>query len=107
MKLLFICSQNRLRSPTGEAIFKEMDGFEARSAGTNHDAPVPVSDALIEWSDMVVFMERHHRNKVGKKFRPVIKHKRMVVLDIPDDYECMDPVLIRLIKHKMSEFIGL
>mgnify|MGYP001033597397 CR=1 FL=1 len=37
-KLLFICSQNKLRSPTAEAIFSQDDRLEALSAGLNNDA---------------------------------------------------------------------
>ena len=37
MRILFVCSENRLRSPTAEVIFSEYDGVEAVSAGTNPD----------------------------------------------------------------------
>lgn len=35
---LFICSKNQWRSPTAEALFANIVGVEAISAGTNHDA---------------------------------------------------------------------
>jgi hypothetical protein len=35
MHLLFICTENRLRSLTAEAVFSEYPGVEALSAGTN------------------------------------------------------------------------
>jgi len=40
-RLLFVCSRNRLRSPTAEAICLGLDGIEAISAGTNNDAEQP------------------------------------------------------------------
>src|SRR5580692_11504336 len=52
MKFLFVCSANRLRSPTAEAAFSNIQGVQALSAGTNPDAETPVSADLIEW--------RHH-----------------------------------------------
>jgi len=55
-RLLFICSENRLRSPTAEAVFSEYDGVEAIGAGTNADAETPVSGDLIEWADIVLVM---------------------------------------------------
>ena len=55
-RLLFICSENRLRSPTAEAVFFEYDGVEAIGAGTNADAETPVSGDLIEWADIVLVM---------------------------------------------------
>lgn len=59
-RLLFICSENRLRSPTAEAVLSEYDGVEAIGAGTNADAETPVSADLIEWADIVFVMEKVH-----------------------------------------------
>lgn len=36
MKLLFVCSQNRLRSLTAETIFDRENGHQVRSVGTGH-----------------------------------------------------------------------
>ena len=46
-KLLFVCSENRLRSPTAESIFNEYEGIETIGAGTNNDAETSVSGDLI------------------------------------------------------------
>jgi predicted protein tyrosine phosphatase len=43
MNLLFICSKNKLRSPTGEEVFSEYDGIDAIGCGTNADAATPLS----------------------------------------------------------------
>lgn len=104
-KLLFVCSENRLRSPTAEAVFSEYDGVEAIGAGTNFDAETPVSGDLIEWADIILVMEKMHRNKVSKKFKELLKEKRLVVLDIPDNYEYMQPELIQLLKTKVSKVV--
>jgi predicted protein tyrosine phosphatase len=106
-RLLFVCSENRLRSPTAEAVFSEYDGVEAIGAGTNADAETPVSGDLIEWADIVLVMEKVHRNKVSKKYKELLKDKRVVVLDIPDIYECMQPELILLLKAKVSRVVRL
>lgn len=102
---LFICSQNNLRSPTAEHIFAEIEGVDTLSAGTNRDAETPLSDDLIEWADFIFVMERPHRNKVQKKYRSALKDKRLIVLDIPDDYEFMDPNLVRLLEAKMRHWL--
>ena len=62
MNLLFVCSENRLRSTTGEEVFSEYEGIEAIGAGTNSDAETPVSGDLIEWADIIFVMEKSHRN---------------------------------------------
>ncbi|UZK66928.1 low molecular weight protein tyrosine phosphatase family protein [Sphingomonas sp. M1-B02] len=103
--ILFICSQNRLRSPTAEQIFASHPSIEVSSAGTNHDAENPLSRELIEWADLIFAMERQHRSKVQKRFRASLNGKRIVVLDIPDDYEFMDPALIALLEARMKRHL--
>lgn len=50
-------------------------------------------------------MEKHHRNKVQKKFKAALVGKRLIVLDIPDEYEFMDPTLINLLKVRVTRFL--
>jgi predicted protein tyrosine phosphatase len=100
--VLFVCSQNRLRSPTGEQVFADWPGVETASAGTNHDAEVPLSAELVAWADLIFVMERTHRSKLQTRFRSALKSARVVCLNIPDDYEFMDPELIRLLKARVT-----
>lgn len=105
-RVLFVCSQNRLRSPTAEQVFSNRAGFEVASAGTDPAADTPVSPELLEWADMIFVMERAHRNRLMKRFRPHLKSKRIVCLDIPDEYEYMDPGLVRLLEAKAGPFFA-
>lgn len=105
-KLLFVCSENRLRSPTAEAIFSEYEGVEAIGAGTNKDAATPVSGDLIEWADVILVMETVHRDKIFAKYKKLLKGKHSVVLDIPDNYQRMQPELIQLLEAKVSKYIS-
>ena len=106
-RLLFICSQNRLRSPTAEQFFSQWPGVEAMSAGLNHDAVTPLSTDLIEWADNIIVMEQAHKNKLSKKFHGHLSGKRIVVLGIPDEYDYMQPELIRLLQSRVPSLIKL
>jgi len=105
-KLLFVCSENRLRSPTAEEVFSRYDGVEAIGCGTNNDAVTPLSGDLIEWADIVLVMEKSHRNKVSKKYKELLVSKRLVCLDIPDNYDRMQPELIKLLKTRVFKFVS-
>ena len=105
MNLLFVCSENRLRSPTGEEVFSQYEGINAIGCGTNTDAATPISGDLIEWADIVFVMERSHRNKVSKKYRELLKGKKLVCLEIPDEYDRMDPDLIRLLENRVLKHL--
>jgi len=103
--LLFLCSQNKLRSPTAEAIFAEREGVEVDSAGLNNDAVMPLSPEQLEWADVVVVMESVHRERLNRKFRRHLGGKRIAVLGIPDNYEYMDPTLIALLEKKCAPYL--
>jgi predicted protein tyrosine phosphatase len=104
--LLFICSRNRLRSPTAEAVFSKYEGLETDSAGVDRDAEVPVGVETIEWADMIFVMEQVHRRKLSQKFQPYLKHKRVICLDIPDNYDYMEPELVALLKQRVLPLLG-
>src|SRR5262245_25769099 len=97
-RVLFVCGRNRLRSPTAEQVFAHHPHMECASAGTNDDADNPLTAELVEWAEVIFVMERTHRNKVTRRFRRQLVSKRVICLDIPDQYEYMDPALVRLLK---------
>ena len=103
--VLFVCSQNRLRSPTAEQIFSRRENIEVESAGTNHDADNPLTEVLVAWADIIFVMEKAHRAKLQRRFRAALKKARVICLDIPDDYELMDPELIRLLEVRVSRYL--
>jgi predicted protein tyrosine phosphatase len=104
-RALFICSQNRLRSPTAEHVFSSWPGVETDSAGLNQDAAVALSAEQIEWASLIFVMEKSHRNKLSKKFRNHLKGKRVICLEIPDEYEYMQPDLVRLLEAKVGPYL--
>jgi len=99
--VLFLCSQNRLRSPTAEQVFADWPGVETASAGVLADADVPVSPELLQWADVIFVMERAHRTRLSSRYRAWLNGKRVICLDIPDDYDFMAPALVELLKKKV------
>lgn len=105
IRVLFICSRNRLRSPTAEAVFSAYPGVETDSAGLAPDAATPVEADQLQWADIVCVMEREHKSKLTKRFSTQLKGKRVVCLDIPDNYAYMQPELITLLERKVSPLL--
>lgn len=104
-KILFICSRNKLRSPTAETIFSEYSSMEVASAGLNKDAEVTVTPELILWADIIFVMEKVHRQKLSHRFKKYLNKQKVVCLDIPDIYEYMDNKLILLLKNKVPQYL--
>ena len=105
-RVLFICSQNRLRSPTAERLYASTVTLKVRSAGVYSGAETPLTAELIEWADVIFVMEQMHQDKLLKLFRNAVKNKQLVCLDIQDKYEYMSPELIRILTDKLSPYLG-
>jgi predicted protein tyrosine phosphatase len=103
--VLFICTQNRLRSPTAEQVFADWPGVETQSAGLGNEAGTPVSPELLAWADLIFVMEKAQRSKLSSKFRAHLGGKRIICLDIPDDYGYMEPALVELLRTKVPRFL--
>lgn len=103
--LLFLCSRNKLRSPTAEAVFRGRPGIETDSAGLSPDAEVMLLPEQIEWADLILVMEKVHRTRLNRKFGNHLAGKRVVVLEIPDHYAFMDPELVRLLEARCSPYL--
>ena len=100
--VLFLCSRNRLRSPTAEAIFSNHPAIAVDSAGLSGAAAVPLTLEQIECADLILVMEKVHRSRLNQKFGSALGKKRVAVLDIPDHYDYMDPELIRLLRLRCA-----
>lgn len=105
VKILFVCSRNRLRSPTGEAVFDTVEGVEARSAGTARDAEWQITLDDVRWADLIVCMEDKHANRIKADFRQAVAHKTIRVLGIPDDYKYMQPELVEFLRQRVMPLI--
>lgn len=104
--LLFVCSRNQWRSPTAEKIYRER-GFNARSAGTSPKAKHSISAKDIQWADYIFVMEKKHKNRIMANFRSLVEHKTINILDIPDDYNFMDPLLVDHLEDVMQPFLDI
>jgi predicted protein tyrosine phosphatase len=105
MNILFVCSRNQWRSRTAETIFKNHQGHSVRSAGTEKDARVKVSEKLIHWADLIFVMEKRHKQRLHDRFGDLLFDKRLIILDIEDNYRYMDNELIETLKNSIRPYI--
>ena len=106
-KILFVCSRNRRRSLTAETIFKGEPAWDVRSAGTEESARIKVTAGQLGWADVIVVMEKRHKERLRQKYPEALAAKPCACLFISDDYEFMDPNLIELLREKMQEHFSM
>ena len=107
MNALFICSRNRLRSPTAETVFAQWPGVETDSSGLAPDADVLLNAEQLDWADIIFVMERSHQRRLTQRFGRQLRGKRIVCLDIPDDYAFMQPELITLLERRAGPHLRM
>jgi len=84
-----------------------MPGIQARSAGTQPDARIVLTEGHIGWADVIFCMEKSHLNRMRLKFPEALQGKHTVTLLIPDDYEFMQSELIDELYGQVSQHIEI
>ncbi|MCB9748005.1 MAG: phosphotyrosine protein phosphatase [Candidatus Omnitrophica bacterium] len=105
MKILFICGENKLRSPTAEAIFSGYEDLEVKSAGLNNNSEIKLSAEDIEWAEVIFVMEGKYKKKVQNQFKKYLKGQRLISLDIPDKFKFMDEELVKILKDRVEPYL--
>lgn len=105
LRILFVCSQNKWRSRTAEHIFKNKAGWAVRSAGTDRAARVRLNANHVHWAEVIFVMEDKHKSRLKQHFRPQLKGQEIIVLDIPDDYQYLDPELIDILEKSVHYYL--
>lgn len=109
-KILFICTNNMIRSPTCEDIFKDSILYEAKSAGTAPHATVRVTQEMIDWSDVIVVMSERadkHCTYLKKNFN--LHSKSVYDLDIEDSIfnQRGQPELVEDLKKRLKKYFKI
>jgi len=106
LKVLFICSRNRWRSLTAEKIFDGASGVHARSAGTEPGARIRVTAGHLSSADIIFVMEKKHLRRLQEKFPEAIADKKIICLNIADDYEFMQQELVDLLEASVTPHLN-
>ncbi len=78
-----------------------------RSAGTEKGARIRVTEGLIGWADLIFVMEKKHAARLGSKFPASLTGKKVICLQIPDNYRYMEPELVEILQTKLSPHLEM
>lgn len=85
-------------------MFEGVSGYQARSAGTQPEARIVITEGHIGWADIIFVMEKSHLNRLWRKFPDALREKQIVTLHIPDEFtfmqiELQDELRVKLAGH--------
>jgi len=78
--------------------------MEVRYGGVSSKSQKKVSLKDIEWADLILVMEKKHQSHLEELF-PETDFPSIASLDIPDDYQLMDPELIELLQQGVESYL--
>ena len=107
--LLFLCSSNIDRSPAAEALFKDSEKFEARSAGVGPFCrdEKKVTKELVDWADEIFVMDermQQHKTDLLKQV-PEAEDKQIIILGVSNDYVRYDLELDEILRVKLEDYL--
>ena len=86
-------------------MFQNDQRHNVRSAGTENDARIKITEKLINWADLVFVMEKRHKERLEDKYGLVMEQKKVIILEIPDDYKYMETELIETLRTTVSPYL--
>lgn len=103
-KVLTVCSAGLLRSATLSNFLVKEYGYNVRNCGTVESyALIPISEALCDWADEIVFVNKINYNDVEEDIIALKCEHKCKILDIPDMYGFNDPELIKICKEQYEK----
>jgi predicted protein tyrosine phosphatase len=100
--ILFVCTANKLRSPTAERVFAAYPGITAASAGLDPSAERVIDADMVQAADLIFVMDQAHRSKLRRRFKSALGKRPVIVLGIPDEYERDQPELVALLIERVT-----
>ena len=95
-----------MRSPTAADIATAWEGVSADFAGLSKDADEQLSAEHVQWADVIMVMEARQKNRLTSLYGAHLKNTRLVVLNVPDRFEYMDPDLVALLTPKLRHLLN-
>ena len=86
-------------------MFDGYNGHTVRSAGTESNARIKVTEGLLGWADIIFCMEKKHLRRIKEKYPETLDEKKIVCLNIDDDFGFMDNDLQDILQGAVCEYL--
>jgi predicted protein tyrosine phosphatase len=105
-RVLFVCTQNKVRSLTAEHLYRGRPDLEVKSAGTATFAKNQLTEEVMQWADVVFVFDDSQLEVIAKRFGPDALGKMVICLGLADIYTYKsDPLVLKLIS-KLDPYLG-
>lgn len=105
-RVLFVCTQNKVRSLTAEHLYRERPDLEVKSCGTATFAKNQLTDELMNWAEVVFTFDDSQMEVIEKRFGKDALEKPVVCLGLPDVFTYKSDALVVKLITKLDPYLG-
>jgi predicted protein tyrosine phosphatase len=93
-RVLFVCTQNKVRSLTAEHLYHIRPDLEVKSCGTATFAKNQLSNELLTWADVVFYFDASQLEVIERHFREAVAEKPVICLGLADVFTYKSDALV-------------
>lgn len=105
-RVLFVCTQNKVRSLTAEHLYRVRPDLDVKSCGTATFAKNQLTKELMEWAEAVFTFDETQMDVVAKNFSEVAAKKPVICLNLPDVFTYKSEALVVKLTAKLEPYLG-
>ncbi len=105
-RVLFICTQNKVRSLTAEHLYRVRPDLDVKSCGTATFAKNQLTPELLNWAEAVFTFDDSHMETIEKGFAPHVQGKPVICLGLPDVFTYKSDALVVKLTAKLEPYLG-
>lgn len=106
LRVLFVCTQNKVRSLTAEHLYRERHDLDVRSCGTAPFAKNQLTEEVMHWAEMVFIFDDSQQEVIEKRFGKDALGKEVIKLGLEDIYQYKSESLVNKLIAKIEPYLG-
>ena len=106
LRVLFVCTQNKVRSLTAEHLYHVRPDLEVKSCGTANFAKNQFTHELLEWAEVVFVFDQTQLDFIEQKFGKDALGKPVVCLGLPYVFTYKSDALVVKLVAKLDPYLG-
>lgn len=105
-RVLFVCTQNKVRSLTAEHLYRVRPDLEVKSCGTATFAKNQLSKDLLNWAEAVFTFDESQMEVIAKNFSVEAQGRPVICLGLPDIFTYKSDALVVKLTAKIEPYLG-
>ena len=106
LRVLFVCTQNKVRSLTAEHLYRVRPDLEVKSCGTANFAKNQLTSELVEWAEILFVFDETHLEALEQRFGLDTLSEPVVNLGLADIFNYKSDALVVKLVTKLDPYLG-